>query len=359
MAGRPRLELESFGTLEGRSVERYLLSNAAGMRVGVLTFGALIQLLKVPARDGRVENVALGFAEVDDYAGDTSYFGATVGRFANRIAAGQFTIDGVTCQVPLNEGANSLHGGSEGFDRRIWEASPVEQADSVGVRLRLVSPDGDQGYPGELTVDVTYTLGSANALGIDYRAITDQPTVVNLTNHAYFNLQGEGSGTIEDHVLTLHADRYTPIGPDFIPSGAILPVAGTPLDFTTPRLIGARIRESFEQLRLAQGYDHNYVLRGGSGGDQELVLAARVDHPASGRALEVRTTEPGLQFYTGNMLDGSAVGTGGRTYRQGDGFTLETQHFPDAPNQPSFPSTVLRPGEVFASRTVYAFPTPV
>ncbi len=355
-AARPRLESEPFGTLEGRSVERYLLSNGSGMRVGILTLGALIQSIEVPARDGCFVNVALGFASVDDYARDSNYFGATVGRFANRIAAGQFTIDGVTHQVPLNEGANSLHGGSEGFDRRVWEASPVERADGVGVRLRLVSADGDQGYPGQLTVDVTYTLAGDNALAIDYQATTDRPTVVNLTNHVYFNLAGEGSGTIEDHVLTLHADRYTPIGADFIPTGALLPVAGTPLDFRAPTRIGARIREGDEQLRLAQGYDHNFVL---NRGDEGLVLAARVDHPASGRALEVRTTEPGVQFYTGNMLDGSAVGTSGRTYRQGDGFTLETQHYPDAPNQPSFPPTVLRPGEVFASHTAYAFPPPV
>ncbi|MBV9356199.1 MAG: galactose mutarotase [Chloroflexi bacterium] len=352
---RPRLEVEPFGTLEGRSVECYLLSNGSGMRVRILTFGALIQSIEVPARDGRFANVALGYASVDDYARDSNYFGATVGRFANRIAAGQFTIDGVSYQVPLNEGANSLHGGSEGFDRRVWEAAPVELADGIGVRLRLVSADGDQGYPGQLTADVTYTLGSDNALTIDYQAATDRPTIVNLTNHAYFNLAGEGSGSIEDHVLTLHAARYTPIGADFIPTGAILPVAGTPLDFSVPTRIGARIREGDEQLRLAQGYDHNFVLDGGT---EELALAARVDHPASGRTLEVRTTEPGVQFYTGNMLDGSVVGTGGRAYRQGDGFTLETQHYPDAPNQPGFPPTVLRPGQVFVSRTVYAFPAP-
>jgi aldose 1-epimerase len=354
-AARPRLEITPFGTLEGRAVERYVLSNGSGMRVGILTFGALIQSIEVPARDGRFVNVALGFASVDEYARDSNYFGATIGRFANRIAAGQFTVDDATYQVPLNEGANSLHGGSEGFDRRVWEAAPVEVADGAGVRLHLVSPDGDQGYPGRLTVDVTYTLGNANGLAIDYQAETDRPTVVNLTNHAYFNLAGEGSGTIEDQILTLHADRYTPIGADFIPTGAILPVAGTPLDFRSPTSIGARIREGDDQLRLAQGYDHNFVLNRGAEG---LALAARVHHPASGRALEVHTTEPGVQFYTGNMLDGSVVGSGGRTYRQGDGFTLETQHYPDAPNQPGFPPTLLRPGELFASHTVYAFPAP-
>jgi aldose 1-epimerase len=349
-----RLEAEPFGEARGRAVERYTLSNPAGMRVRVLTYGAIVQAIEVPGPDGERTNVALGFATLDDYLRASPYVGATIGRFANRIAHGQFTLDGTTIRVSTNEAPHSLHGGADGFDKRIWRASPVPSTDRPGLRLELESPDGDQGYPGELHVQVTYTLHASGALRIDYRATTDRPTVVNLTNHSYFNLGGEGSGTIEDHLLQLNASRYTPIDAELIPTGAIQPVAGTSLDFTTPTPIGRRLRDGFDQLRLAHGYDHNFVLDGPSG-DDALALAARVEHPASGRSLEVRTAQPGLQLYTGNKLDGSLVGIGGRTYRQADAFTLETQHFPDSPNHPNFPSTVLRPGEVFASTTVYAF----
>jgi aldose 1-epimerase len=350
-AGVSRSQLSTrFGTARGETVERYTLQNMRGMRVVILTYGGIIQSIEVPDRHGQLANVALGFAEIDDYVARNPYFGALIGRFANRLAGARFTLDGTEYVLGANQEPNSLHGGLDGFDKRVWQ---VHSADARRLVLALDSPDGDQGYPGLLSVEVTYTLDDDDdALRLDYRATTDRPTVLNLTNHSYFNLAGEGSGRIEDHVLTLHADAYTPIDASLIPTGAVEPVAGTPLDFRTPTPIGERLRSGFEQLVLAQGYDFNFVIDGQPG---DLRSAARVEHPASGRVLEALSTEPGLQFYTGNFLDGSLVGPSGRVYRQGDAFTLETQHFPDSPNQPTFPSTVLRPGETFASTTVYRF----
>jgi aldose 1-epimerase len=345
----PTLSAEPFGDLNGQPVERYTLTSEHA-RVRILTYGGIIQTIEVPDRDGHSTNVALGFADLAGYVGGNTFFGAVIGRFANRIAHGRFTLDGVTYQLPTNNGPNSLHGGTAGFDQRIWRARATERA----VQLTLTSPDGDQGYPGVLTAEVTYTL-DGDDLRIEYRATTDRPTIVNFTNHSYFNLAGEGNGDVSAHVLTLHADRYTPIDATLIPTGAIDPVAGTPLDFRTPRTIGERIRDGFEQLVLAQGYDHNFVLNRPS--DVSVMLAATAVHPTSGRVLEVLTTEPAVQFYSGNFLTGAQVGTGGRIYRQGDGFTLETQHYPDSPNQPGFPSTDLRPGEVFSSTTVFRFST--
>jgi aldose 1-epimerase len=347
---------EPFGDLNGQPVERYTLSSGRA-RVRILTYGGIVQSLEVPDRDGRSANVALGFAELGDYVGGNTFFGALIGRFANRIAHGRFTLDGVTYELPTNDGTNSLHGGTSGFDQRVWQAQASEQTDSVALQLSLTSPHDDQGFPGTLALEVTYTLGAANDLRLDYRATSDRPTVVNFTNHSYFNLAGEGTGDIGDHVLTLHAGQYTPIDATLIPTGAIEPVAGTPLDFSTPTPIGARIRDSFAQLVFAQGYDHNFVVNRPTSEDRSLTLAAVAEHPASGRVLEVLTTEPGIQFYSGNFLTGALVGPSGRTYRQGDGFTLETQHYPDSPNQPNFPSTVLRPGEVFSSTAVFRFST--
>jgi aldose 1-epimerase len=352
------IQSEPFGSLRGDSVERYTLSSA-GMQVRILTYGGILQSIEVPDRAGQVANVSLGFATLDQYVRSSPFFGALIGRFANRIAGGRFTLDGVTYEVPVNDGPNSLHGGLQGFDKRVWQASPVRGSDAVGLKLTLLSPHGDEGYPGALSVEVTYTLTAGAALRLDYHATTDRPTVLNLTNHTYFNLAGEGSGSIENHILTLFADSFTPIDDVLIPTGALERVAGTPFDFTTPTPIGARLRAGVDQLARAHGYDHNYVLDRQPTNGPSLRLAARALDPASGRALEVLTSEPAIQFYSGNFLDGSLIGTSGRIYRQSDAFTLETQHYPDAPNHSDFPSTELRPGEVFASTTVFRFSTTI
>jgi aldose 1-epimerase len=338
---------ESWGTAPRGEVERYTLTNAGGMRVRVLTYGGILQSIEVPDRDGNVADVALGFGSIDGYlAHPDPYFGALIGRYGNRIARGRFTLDGHPYELPVNNGPNSLHGGAEGFDRSIWAAAPpVDGAE--GLVLTHISPDGDQGYPGTLTVTVKYTLTDDNALRIDYSATTDAPTVVNLTNHSYYNLAGEGSGDIYGHLLQIDADGFTPVDADLIPTGQIAPVDGTPMDFRSAVAIGERIRSNDDQLLYAGGYDHNWVLRDGGG--------VRVAEPRTGRTLTVHTTEPGVQFYSGNFLDGTFAGTGGRAYRQGDGLALETQHFPDSPNQPEFPSTVLRPGETYRSGTVLQF----
>ena len=350
--GAPSISKEVFGSTAEGTVHRFTLTNAAGMRVRILTYGGIIQSTEVPDRRGHNANVALGFDNLADYVAKNPYFGAITGRYANRIALGRFTLDGVTYQLPINNPPNSLHGGTVGFDKHIWATTPFRHDGEVGLVMTHTSPDGDQGYPGTMQATVTYTLTESNGIRMEYRATTDRATVVNLTNHTYFNLAGEGSGTIENHVLFLNANRYTPVDPTLIPTGELAPVAGTPLDFTRPTAIGARIRDAFPQLVIGRGYDHNWVLnREGAG----LALAARAVEPRSGRVLAVRTTEPGIQFYSGNFLDGTLVGTSHRMYRQGDGFALETQHYPDSPNHPNFPSTVLRPGQVFRSTTVFQF----
>ena len=341
------VSVERFGTTpDGEEVDRFTLS-AGAVRVQVLSYGGVLSAIDAPDRRGDLANVVLGFSDLADYVSRSPFFGCITGRYANRLAGGRFTLDGRSYHIPLNDGPNALHGGGIGLDKRVWK---VEEAGDAAVRLHHTSHEGDQGFPGTLDLTVTYTLDAEGGLRIDYAATTDAPTVVNLTNHSYFNLAGEGSGDVYDHVVWLGADEYTPVGPGLVPTGAIEPVAGTPLDFTVPTAIGARIRDSHPQLVLGHGYDHNYVLRGGG-------RAATVLEPASGRTLTVTTTEPGLQFYSGNFLEGSLVGPAGRAYRQGDGFALETQHFPDSPNQPSFPSTVLRPGQQFHSSTVFTFGT--
>lgn len=340
-------EHEPFGTLPGgEPVVRHTLRRD-DLSLRVVSYGAIVQSLE---RNG--VNVALGFDNLSDYVERNSpgpFFGAAIGRFANRIARGRFTLDGREHAIAPNDGANALHGGERGFDRRLWEV--VGRTEYV-VRLRRVSPDGEQGFPGALTVEVAYALDAGGGVEIAYRATADAPTVVNLTNHTSFNLAGEGSGTIDEHELEVRANRYLPVDASAIPDGPPAPVAGTPLDFTSPAAIGPRLRVPHPQFAVGRGLDHAYVLERAEG-DDGLVLAARLRDPASGRTLEVHTTEPGLQVYTGNFLDGSLVGSGGRTYRQGDGIALETQHHPDSPNRPDFPTTVLRPGEAFASRTVW------
>ncbi len=344
-----------FGVAHGQPVDLYTLTNANGMEVKIMTYGGIIQSIRVPYRNGQLANVTLGFSTLDEYLAGHPYFGCITGRYANRIARGMFTLDGETYHLALNNYPNSLHGGQKGFDKYVWAATEVSDANGVGIRLSRVSPDGEEGYPGNLAVEVTYTLTANNEIRIDYHATTDKPTVVNLTNHAYFNLAGEGTGSIEGHELQLNASNYTPVDATLIPTGEIAPVAGTPLDFTQPTRIGDRLRANFEQLKLGRGYDHNFVLDRPSPDDTSLILAARLRDPDSGRTLEIYTTEPGIQFYSGNFLDGALYGTSGNAYRQSDGLALETQHFPNSPNQPNFPSTVLRPGEAFNSTTIYAF----
>ncbi len=334
-----------FGTLpDGRAVEAVTLANGRGMRVRVIAYGATLQSLSVPDRDGRVADVALGHAAVEGYLAGSEYFGATVGRVANRIAGGRFTLDGRTYQVPANDGPNSLHGGAAGFDRALWE---VIEAGGGAVRLRHVSPDGDQGFPGTLTVEASYAIGRDNVLTIDYRATTDRPTVVNISNHAYWNLAGEGSaGGSMGHLLTIPADHFTPTDAASMPTGEFHPVEGTPFDFRRPMAVGARVRDASDrQIRFGRGYDHNWVVDRAPAPAPRLL--ARLEEPVSGRVLELRSNQPGLQFYSGNFLDGSVAGKSGRLYRQGDGVALEPQMFPDTANRPEFGSVRLDPGETY------------
>jgi aldose 1-epimerase len=343
---------------DGRAVTEYTLDNGRGLRLSAINHGGIVTALRVPDRHGHSANVVLGLPALADYLKPHPHFGTIVGRYANRIAAGRFTLDGVAHQLGLNDGANSLHGGPKGFGTRFWQIEPVSSEDARGdiaIELRYTSIDGEEGYPGEAQLTVRYTLSAkSNTWRIDYRAVTDKPTVINLSHHDYFNLAG--SGSVMDHRLTIPASRYCPVDAQLIPLG-VSEVAATPFDFRTPTRIGERIREDHEQLLRAHGYDHNWVLdrSGGHGGVDGLALAARLEHEGSGRVMEVHTTEPGVQFYSGNFLDGSLMGAEGASLRQGDGLCLETQHFPDSPNQPGFPSTVLRPGEVFRSTTEHRF----
>ena len=351
----PTISKEPFGSVDGQAVDRYTLKNCHRMEVKILTYGGILQTISVPDRKRKVANVTLGFDNLADYVAKSPYFGCITGRYANRIAKGRFTLDGTTYQLAINNPPNHLHGGNKGFDKRVWAATTFRRSRTVGLVLTYTSPAGEENYPGTLTTRVTYTLTEKNEIVMDYHATTNAPTIVNLTNHAYWNLAGEGTSDIYDHVLKLNAHHYTPVDPTLIPTGAIDPVAGTPLDFTKATPIGDRIREGFSQLVIGRGYDHNWVLNRPDPNDKSLILAARVREPTSGRVLSIYTTEPGIQFYSGNFLDGTLLGTSGRMYRQGDGFALETQHYPDSPNHPNFPSTVLRPGQVYETRTIYQF----
>jgi aldose 1-epimerase len=334
------VEERPFGSLpDGTEVKLFVLTNRRGVTVKIMQLGGIVTELWVPDRAGKPANVVLGFDTLDEYLAGHPYFGAIAGRYANRIAGGRFTLDGEEYTLAKNDGPNHLHGGLEGFDKKLWSARILPTTEkNAAVELTRTSPDGEEGYPGTLRVKVTYTLTSDHELRIDYDATTDKPTVVNLTNHSYFNLAGDGS--VLDHLLEIAADRYTPVDAGLIPTGELASVAGTGMDFSKPRPIGAGI------------YDHNFVLRSGGG---KLASCARVYEPSSGRIMEVSTTEPGVQLYTGNYLDGTRSGVGGIVHTQHSGFCLETQHFPDSPNQPAFPSTVLRPGQRFSSTTIYRF----
>ncbi len=344
------LETSEFGAVDGQPVTLFTLTNASGASVGIIEYGGIVVSLNVPDRDGNLGDVVLGFDTLDAYVTDTPYFGAITGRYANRIAGGKFEIDGTSYELPVNNGPNSLHGGIKGFDKVIWKGTPTASGD--GVSFAYVSQGGEEGYPGTLEAAVTYTWTDGNELRIDYEASTDKPTVINLTNHSYFNLKDGGASSILDHVLTINASQYTPVDATSIPIGEIASLDGSPLDFREPTAIGARIEEEDEQLGFGAGYDHNYVIDRDADG---LALAATVSEPETGRVMDVLTAEPGVQFYSGNFLDGHHIGKGGVAHQRRSGFCLETQHYPDSPNQPDFPSTVLRPGETYKTTTVYKF----
>lgn len=352
-----RIARSGFGEIDGHLVERFVLSHEAGMTVAIISYGAIIQELHVPDATGVTANVVLGFDNLAQYEQKHPYFGSAVGRVANRIGGARFALDGTVYQLTPNKGTITLHGGAKGFNRYIWEAEVVELDQGPGVRMTHVSPDGDEGFPGELTATVTYSLTPDRGLRLDYTATTTRPTVQSLSNHSYFNLGGESSGTVEDHILVIHATHYTPTGPDQIPTGEIAPLAGTALDFSEPRSIRDAVRDGGDpQIRIARGVDHNYVVTREEG-SRDLVPSARLEDPVSGRMMEVLTTMPGMQVYTSNSLDGSISGYSGHLYRQTDAICFETQQFPDAANHTAFPSAVLRPGEEFRSTTIYRLGT--
>jgi aldose 1-epimerase len=347
-----QLQKQSFGkTPEGAAIDLYVLTNKKGAVVTITNYGGHVTSVRVPDRAGKLADVVLGFDHLEGYLKSTSHFGGIIGRYGNRIAKGAFTLGGQTYTLARNNGENHLHGGIKGFDHVVWQGKEIASKEGPSVEFERVSKDGEEGYPGNLTVRVRYTWTDKNELKIGYSATTDKLTVVNLTNHSYFNLAGAGSGDILGHQLRIAASRFTPVDAGLIPTGELRPVKGTPFDFTKLTAIGERIDHNDEQLKLGRGYDHNFVLNSPG----KLALAAEVHEPKSGRTLEVWTTEPGLQFYAGNFLDGSAKGKGGHAYGFRHGFCLETQHFPDSPNKPKFPSTALKPGAQYRTTTVYKF----
>lgn len=359
LLGAPTSAPKSFGKLpDGTETHLYTLQNAHGLRADITDFGGIVVSLYVPDKAGKLADVSLGFDNAAQYWNESPFFGALIGRYGNRIANGKFTLNGQTYSLPLNDHPGdipcSLHGGDHGFYKVMWQATPTTVDGNQALVLKYVSKDGEAGYPGTLAVEVTYTLTAKDELRIDYKATTDKATPVNLTNHTYFNLAGEGSATILDQVLMMKASHTTPVDKGLIPTGKIVPVAGTPLDFTTPHAIGERINVENEQLKFGGGYDHNWVLDNQSG---KLALAGTLYEPQSGRFMEILTTEPGLQFYSGNFLDGTRTGRSGKAYGLRSGLCLETQHYPDSPNHPNFPSTILQPGQTLRSTTIYRFST--
>ena len=344
-------------TPAGDRIEQFTLVNSFGTEITLLEFGATIQSLRVADRYGQLDDIALGYDTIDPYVDESPYFGAVVGRSGNRIAYGRFRLDGRDVQLSVNDGPHHLHGGTRGFDKACWVGTPAVHDGAPAVTFVHRSPAGDQGYPGALTAQVTYSLTDRNELVLDYLATTDAPTPVNLTQHCYFNLAGAGKGNVLGHQLTVFASRYTPVGDGLIPTGHIAPVAGTPFDFREPHAIGERIDADDAQLRIARGYDHNFVLDAAPDVDGLPTHAVHIVEPETGRMMDVHTTEPGLQFYSGNFLDGSIVGKGGARYEHRSAVCLESQHFPDSPNHENFPSTILRPGEEYRSRTLFTFGT--
>lgn len=349
------MQKKSFGkTPDGQAVDLYVLTNQHGMEVSITNYGGTVVSIKAPDHQGKFDDVVLGYDKVDDYAAGKSYFGAIIGRYGNRIGHAKFSIGKSTYPLAANNGENTLHGGNVGFNKRVWTAKDVSGAAGPSLELTYLSKDMEEGFPGNLSVKVVYTLTEQNSLKIDYSATTDKETVVNLTNHSYFNLSGQGNGDVLQHHLMIHADKFTPVDAGLIPTGELRKVKGTPFDFTTPTAIGARIDQDEEQIKLGMGYDHNFVLTR-SIVNGPLALAAVVHEPKSGRVLQVWTTEPGVQFYTGNFLDGTGTGKGGKPYARRTAFCLETQHFPDSPNHPAFPTTLLKPGAHYHTTTVYKF----
>ena len=347
------VQQERFGAREERPIILYTLKNSHGVEVRAMNYGGIIQSIRVPDRDGKFADVVLGHDTAEGYIPNPPYIGAVVGRYANRIANGTFTLDGKTYTLPKNDGPNTLHGGTtRTFDKVMWESQPLK--DKNGVMFEYLSKDGEEGFPGNLKVRVTYVLTDSNELVIDYEATTDKATPINVSQHSYFNLKGEGNGDILDHEILINADRFTPVDKNLIPTGELRSVKGTPFDFTKSTKIGSRIEDNYEQLTLGHGYDHNFVLnRKGAG----MTLAAQVYEPTTGRVLEVSTTQPAVQFYTGNFLDGSVTGKSGHVYKRRNGLCLETQHYPDSPNHPDFPNTILKPGEKFHQTTAFKFST--
>ena len=351
------IDSTSFGTLaNGQRTQLFTLRNAHGIEMQFTNYGGIITSLRTPDRTGRFSNIVLGYDNLAGYVANSPYFGAIVGRYANRIARGHFTLDGATYTLAVNNGPNSLHGGLRGFDKVVWNARPFQNQEGQGVALDYTSANGEEGYPGTLRTTVTYTLTPDDRLIVDYLAATDKATPLNLSQHSYWNLVGNASRDILGHVLTLNAEAITPVDSTLIPTGEIAPVQGTPFDFRTPHAIGERIdQRQNTQIRYGNGYDHNFVLNRGNAAPGALVLAARVVEPTTGRTMEISTTEPGIQFYSGNFLDGSITGSGGAVYHFRYGLALETQHYPDSPNHPNFPSTILQPGQQYRSRTVFKF----